>query len=122
MWRPVIEQLSEFDCLAVDLPEHGESRCVAPFSMELSARAVAELIRSQTRDGKAVVVGLSEGAQVTVQLLADSPGRAEKAIVSSALVRPLPGMGWMSSPPCLPGCTVFWLRPSARVTGGSDGT
>jgi pimeloyl-ACP methyl ester carboxylesterase len=101
MWRPVIEQLSEFDCLAVDLPEHGESRCVAPFSMELSARAVAELIRSQTRDGKAVVVGLSEGAQVTVQLLADSPGRAEKAIVSSALVRPLPGMGWMSSPPLL---------------------
>jgi len=43
------------------------------------------------------VVGLSEGAQIAVQLLATAPERVEKAVVSSALVLPIPGMGWAAS-------------------------
>ena len=97
MWKPVIQQLADYHCLAADLPEHGQSRHIAPFSMELAAEKVADLIRTQAHNGKAIVVGLSEGAQVTVQLLATAPELVNKAIVSSALLRPMPGMGWASS-------------------------
>ena len=98
IWNPVIQHLTDYHCLAVDLPEHGRSRHIAPFSMGLAAEKVADLIRAQAHGGKAIVVGLSEGAQVTVQLLATVPELVNKAIVSSALLRPMPGMSWASSP------------------------
>jgi pimeloyl-ACP methyl ester carboxylesterase len=101
MWQPVIKHLPEFHCLAPDQPEHGGNRQIGPFSMKLAAEKVAELIHDHAHGGKAYVVGLSEGAQITVQLLATSPECAEKAIVSSALLRPIPGLGWVSSPALL---------------------
>jgi len=98
MWNPVIQHLSDYHCLTADLPEHGQSRAVAPFSMRLAAEKVADLIRAQAHGGKAIVAGLSEGAQVAVQLLATAPELVDKAIISSALLRSIPGMGWASSP------------------------
>lgn len=98
MWQPVIQHLREYRCLTPDLPEHGTSRLIAPFSMKLAAEKVADLIEDQAPDGKAVVVGLSEGAQVAVQLLADAPARVRKAVISSALLLPMRGLGWMNSP------------------------
>jgi len=97
MWKPVIQHLPDYHCLAADLPEHGQSRHIAPFSMGLATEKVADLIRAQAPGGKASIVGLSEGAQVTVQLLATAPELVDKTIVSSALLRPTPGMGWASS-------------------------
>jgi pimeloyl-ACP methyl ester carboxylesterase len=101
MWRPVIKFLPDYRCLAPDQPEHGGSRQIGPFSMELAANKVAELIRDQVPGGKACVVGMSEGAQIIVQLLATAPERVEKAIISSALLRSIPGLGWVSSPALL---------------------
>lgn len=101
MWQPVISRLQDYHCLAPDQPEHGGSRMVRPFSMALAAEKVAELIRTQAHGGKASVVGLSEGAQTTVQLLASAPEVVEKAIVSSALLIPVPGLGWAKSPALL---------------------
>lgn len=97
MWQPAIKYLPEYHCLAPDQPEHGSNRQIAPFSMELSADKVAELIRRQAHGGRASVVGLSEGAQITVQLLATAPELVEKAVVSSALLIPVPGLGWVGS-------------------------
>jgi pimeloyl-ACP methyl ester carboxylesterase len=111
MWDPVVERLPEFDCLAPDLPEHGESRHIAPFSMKLAAHAVAELIRAHAPRGKGTVVGLSEGAQVSVQLLATAPDLVEAAILSSALLRPLPGARWLSSPGLLAWMYRLAVRP-----------
>jgi pimeloyl-ACP methyl ester carboxylesterase len=101
MWQPVIGHLPGYHCLAPDQPEHGSNREVRPFSMALAAEKVAELIRAQAHGGKACVVGLSEGVQTTVQLLASAPEVVEKAIVSSALLRPVPGLGWAKSPAML---------------------
>lgn len=91
MWQPVIERLPEFHCLAVDLPEHGGSHGVGPFNMELAAEKTVELIRARAHGGRAVVVGLSEGAQVAVQTLAISPEVCSRAFISSALLLPMPG-------------------------------
>ena len=42
---PQLERLGEFHCLAPDLPEHGQSQAVAPFSMEDTVRRFAAIVR-----------------------------------------------------------------------------
>jgi pimeloyl-ACP methyl ester carboxylesterase len=84
MWRPQVEALQDsYHCLIPDLPEHGKS----------AARRIAELIRERAHGACAHVIGLSEGAQVTVQILGCAPEVVDHAIISSALVHPLPGIG-----------------------------
>lgn len=97
MWQPVVERLPEFHCLVPDLPEHGGSAQVKPFSMVLAAQKTAELIRAEAHGGKAVVIGLSEGAQVAVQMLASTPEVLNGAFISSALLLPMPGAKMYSS-------------------------
>ena len=95
MWQPQVEALKEeYHLLVPDLPEHGRSANIKPFTIAGSVELIAELIRTQARGGKATVVGLSEGAQITVALLAAAPELVEHALVSSALVHEMPGMNW----------------------------
>ena len=68
MWQPQIEQLTDYHLLVPDLPEHGQSRAIPPFALPDAATQVAELIRTKAHAGRAHVVGLSLGAQTTVQL------------------------------------------------------
>ncbi len=106
MWQPQMEQLTEYHCLAPDLPEHGQSAEVKPFTIAGCAAMIAELIRARGLGGRAHLVGLSEGAQVVLALLASAPEVVDRAIVSSALVRPIPGAGLM---------TAGMVRASARL-------
>ncbi len=98
MWDPVVSRLPDFHCLVPDLPEHGRSMDIRPFTMQLAADLAADLVRQQAHGGKAVVVGLSEGAQTVVQMLASTPEVIERAVVSSAVLLPVPGLGWLNSP------------------------
>ncbi len=115
MWRPVSERVLDYHCIAPDQPEHGGSRDIQPFSIALAAEKTAELIRAEAHGGKAVVVGLSEGAQIAVQLLADAPEVVEKAVISSALLRPIPGLGWVNSPALLGGSYRLSIPPFRNV-------
>lgn len=94
MWRPQVEALQDsYHCLIPDLPEHGQSAAIQPFTIADAAHRIAELIRERAHGGRAHVIGLSEGAQVTVQLLGSAPEMVDHAIISSALVHSLPGVG-----------------------------
>jgi pimeloyl-ACP methyl ester carboxylesterase len=98
MWRPQVEALQgDYHLLVPDLPEHGRSADERPFTIAGAVSMVADLIRARAHGGHATVVGLSEGAQITVQLLATAPEVVDHAIVSSALVLPMPG-AWMMTP------------------------
>jgi len=97
MWNGVVALLPDFHCLVPDLPEHGKSMAVRPFTMDLAARQAIELVREKAHGGKAIVVGLSEGAQVLVQMMATQPEVIEGAFVSSALLLPMPGHRLMRS-------------------------
>ncbi len=98
MWQLQVEALkNDYHLLVPDLPEHGRSAALKPFTIADSAVCVAELIRTRAHGGKAHVVGLSEGAQITVALLAKAPGLVDRAVISSALVREMFGMGWFSA-------------------------
>jgi pimeloyl-ACP methyl ester carboxylesterase len=94
MWKPQIAQLKdEYHLLVPDLPEHGQSVDVKPMTLQNAASQVAELIRARAHGGCAHVVGLSLGAQTTIELLSQSPEVVDRAIASGPLMRPLPGIG-----------------------------
>ena len=97
MWQPQIERLPDYHCLVPDLPEQGKSTDAGPFTIASAAEQLADLIAERAHGGKAHVVGLSIGAQVALALLAHAPERVDRAILSSALVRPIPG-GKMFTP------------------------
>ena len=54
---------------------------------------VADLIRDRGHGGRAHVIGLSLGAQTGIQLLAAAAEVVDRALLSGALVRGLPGAG-----------------------------
>ncbi|HEY3343933.1 MAG TPA: alpha/beta hydrolase [Anaerolineaceae bacterium] len=97
MWRRQVAGLQgEYRCLAPDLPEQGQTSSAGAYSPEAAADCVAALIRSQVPGEKAHIVGLSEGAQVTVALLGRCPQVIDHALVSSAILLPILGMDWVS--------------------------
>lgn len=97
MWRYQVEYFkSSYHCLVPDLPEQGQSTGAGPFSIDGAADSIAEFIRGHAHDGRANVVGLSEGAVVVVALLSRHPETIDHAVSSSAILRPLPGGGLYS--------------------------
>jgi len=80
-WLPVIECLSEFHCLAPDLPEQGCSKDI-PYSIDGSAREVSEIIRQRCAGQKAHVVALSLGGPVVFTLLRNTPELLDHALIS----------------------------------------
>ncbi len=93
-WAPQVEALtSHYHCLVPDLPEQGRSLAVGPFTMADATARLTDLIRRRAHGGRAHVVGLSLGAQLTVNVLSQAPELINRAIVSSALLRPLPFAG-----------------------------
>jgi pimeloyl-ACP methyl ester carboxylesterase len=65
--------------------------------MERAVDLVVELILTRAHDKRAHVVGLSEGAQVVVALLSRHPEIVDHAMISSAILRPLPGSNLYTS-------------------------
>ena len=62
MWHPQVEALQgTYHCLVPDLPEHGLSAAIQPFTIEDAAHRVTELIRERGHGGRAHVIGLSAG-------------------------------------------------------------
>jgi pimeloyl-ACP methyl ester carboxylesterase len=115
MWQPQVDQLNDYHCLVPDLPEQGRSVNEKPFTIQGSAERVVELISSRAHRGKAHVIGLSEGAQITVALLSIAPELVDHAIISSALVRPIPGSRLLT-----PGLIAFAYRLSVPPFKNSD--
>lgn len=90
MWEQVAAELDDFCTIKVDLPGHGESSEVRWESMTGTAVAVADVIRRETRNGRAHVVGLSLGSYVTMQMMVDSPEVVDRAVLSGLNILPLP--------------------------------
>jgi pimeloyl-ACP methyl ester carboxylesterase len=72
-WIPVSGHLSDYHLLIPSLPSHGFNLKIRPFSLELSAHLLADLIRQKAKNGKAHIVGLSMGAHVAIYLASHYP-------------------------------------------------
>src|SRR5258706_5058190 len=80
-WGPQVAALrDEFDCLALDLPGHG-TRMTDPFSLAGAADSVADAIAAHG-GGRAIVVGLSLGGCVAMDLAARWPARVSRVVLA----------------------------------------
>jgi pimeloyl-ACP methyl ester carboxylesterase len=97
MWNSQIACLSDdYHLLVPDLPEHGQSADIRPFTISDAASRIAHLIRDRSHGGRATVVGMAVGGQVTIELLSQAPDIIERALVSGVTVRPMPHM-WLAN-------------------------
>lgn len=104
-WDLVTPHLSpDYHLLLPDLPGHGRSRDILPFSTQLSARLLADLIREKAHNGKAHIVGFSLGAIVAMQLVSKYPNLINAVFVS--------GFGAISAPQQAI-ASVLWLQDRA---------
>ncbi len=88
MWLPQIQALAdEFHCLAPDLPGHGVLDA-DHFTIEAASRTVADLIAAEARDRRAIVVGMSLGGYVAMDVAARWPDRVSGLVVAGATAEP----------------------------------
>jgi pimeloyl-ACP methyl ester carboxylesterase len=88
-WVEQMDALAgEFRVIAVDLPGHG-SRAGERFTLDRAADVVADAIRTETADGRAIVVGLSLGGYVAMVLAAREPGLVRGLVIAGATAEPV---------------------------------
>ena len=90
MWDEQVAAVNEYHCIVPDLPEHGKSQEIEPFSIESAAEMMVDLIKTRAHDGKAHLVGISLGAQLIVQILSTAPEVVDRAFISGTLVHGVP--------------------------------
>lgn len=93
MWRNELHSLAGYHCLAPDLPGHGQSSHIQPFTLENAVEGLARIIQEQTSSGKASVIAFSVGAVIALGLLASHPERIERLFLSG----PTPSFGRMAT-------------------------
>ncbi|MDO5836756.1 MAG: alpha/beta hydrolase [Methanobacterium sp.] len=90
IWDEQIKSFQDYHCLVPDLPEHGQSAQIKPFTIEGAGRMVVELIRTRAHNGKAHLVGLSLGSQIIVQILSTHPEVIDRTFITGTLLRTIP--------------------------------
>lgn len=90
----------EFRCLTPDLPGHGTAADI-PFSLPTAAQAIATTIEAE-RNGPAIVVGLSLGGYVAMEVAARWPERVAGLVLAGSTAEPtgvrtlaFDGLAWM---------------------------
>jgi pimeloyl-ACP methyl ester carboxylesterase len=80
VWHGHMDELSDFHCLAPDLPGFGRSSHLAPVSNGRIVSRLAELIETSVPGRRTHVVGLSWGATLALTLLSRHPELVDRAI------------------------------------------
>jgi pimeloyl-ACP methyl ester carboxylesterase len=88
-WAPQIRRLAgRFRCVALDLPGHG-ARAAEPFTTDAAAAAVIEAIEGGVPAGRAVVVGLSLGGYVAIDVAERAPERVAGLVLAGCSADPV---------------------------------
>ena len=93
-WAPQMADLrDEFRVIAMDLPGHG-ARADDPFTLASAREAVVAVIEAAA-GGRAVLVGLSLGGYVAMDVAAARPDLVRGLVLSGATAEPV---GWRAWP------------------------
>lgn len=95
MWWRQTAALTDFHCLNVDLPGHGQSNREAWTSLADTADQVAALMRTLETQGRVHVVGLSLGGYVALTLLERHADAVERAVIGGVTAAPMPNKAWL---------------------------
>ncbi|KAJ5367486.1 Alpha/beta hydrolase fold-1 [Penicillium brevicompactum] len=122
-WDLVIPHLNSYHLLVPDLPGHGKSQAIAPYSLELSATLIANLIRVHA-NGPSHIIGHSLGAHVAIRLASQEPELVRSVFVSgfevfpkTALTPYIPYAAWIMPrvENCLPRPLIRWAMDGADM-------
>ncbi len=83
-WREHMARLSDFHCLAPDLPGFGRSNRLGSATKERVADLLADLIEERVPTKRASVVGISSGGLHLHALLDRHPDRVERAFIDGS--------------------------------------
>lgn len=83
IWEKSIDFFGDYNCIVIDLPEHGRSADIKPFSIEKSVELIADIIRNNSNSGKAHVIGHSLGGVILINLISKYPDLIDHAVVAS---------------------------------------
>ncbi|KAE9367070.1 alpha/beta-hydrolase [Stipitochalara longipes BDJ] len=129
-WDLVAPHLSNsFHLLIPDLPGHGQSRHITPFSVEYSSRLLAQLIRRHAVNGKAHIVGHSLGAHVAINLAGSYSELVDAVFVSGFEIYPpttfsslAPYAIWFDQrvQRLVPNCVISWMMDGTNMQGGKS--
>ncbi|UTB33733.1 MAG: alpha/beta hydrolase [Methanobacterium sp. ERen5] len=86
MWEQQIKHFKNYHCIIPDLPEHGRSASVKPFTIKRTAGMVAELVEDCPNE-LVNMVGIGLGGQIILQIMSKYPEIVDRAMVSGTLVR-----------------------------------
>jgi len=93
MWRKQTEFFADYHCLVPDLPCHGKSKCPSAFRIDGCSTELINMLdkipATEFPRKKVNLIGFSLGAQIALDLLARRPDLFSRAVIISALVRPL---------------------------------
>lgn len=113
MWDRAVAYLADYHCIVPDLPEHGHSIGETPITIKDCAGRVAALIRERAAGEKAHLVGHSLGAKIIVEMLARYPEVIDRAVILSALFRPIPMIRALCRRPAYR--MAVWMLRSKKV-------
>jgi pimeloyl-ACP methyl ester carboxylesterase len=100
--------LDEFHVFIPELPEHGSSAGSPPFSIQGASRQILAAVKACCGDTPLHVFGLSVGGQIALEMLSLDSSAFSSAIISSALIVPVPGYRLGIYSP-LAMSLVYWL-------------
>jgi pimeloyl-ACP methyl ester carboxylesterase len=90
MWDEQLNAFNDYHCIVPDLPEHGHSSELKPFTINNAAEQIIDIIRDHGYNGKAHLVGISLGGQIILQILSMNPDVVDHALISGTLIRKIP--------------------------------
>ena len=96
VWDALIEHLPEFQCIALDLPGHGEL-ADRPGPADMSVRDYADSVRAELRRRNmsgVCIIGHSLGSAITLRLAVEYPSLASRLVLvgAGARLRVLPAL------------------------------
>ncbi|AGK97535.1 alpha/beta fold hydrolase [Clostridium pasteurianum] len=88
MWDNQVEFFkNQYYCLTPDLPGHGNSKREEYISTRDCTEKIIEIIETKAKGKKVILVGLSLGAQIVVDILSIRPDLVERTLINSGIVR-----------------------------------
>lgn len=90
MWDEQLNAFNDYHCIIPDLPGHGHSSELKPFTIKNSAEQIIDLIMDHGHNGKAHLVGISLGGQIILQILSMNPEVVGHVLISGTLIRKIP--------------------------------